>query len=224
MQRKTKSVLYPVLKYASESINDEYWKTLFNDMSIGKCPKCIYISNNNILSTNKRKQFSFSIPKLEESELGTFDIFKFIDDLKISLSSNTSLLSNIDNDKRKEMLSQKTNEIKNIESWNAVKKKNIKEQLFINYVFKMKKEYGLDWNSTKYLYQLINNAFLMKTHTSVDVEYQDGEILEIEDIEYDDDLNIFINRREYDEDEIIENNDQYLFYHWDKYVNNINKN
>ena len=224
MQRKPKSTLYPVLKYASDNIEDEYWKTLFTDMSIGKCPKCIYISNNNILSTNKRKQFSFTIPKLEESELGTFDILKFIDELKHSLSSNTSLLSIIDNDKRKEMLGQKTNEIKNIDSWNAVKKKNIKEQLFINYVVKMKNEYGLDWNSAKYLYQLINNAFLMKTHTSADVEYNDGEIIEIEDIEYDEDLNTFINRREYDEEEENIDNTQYLFYHWDKYVNNINKN
>jgi len=215
----SKSVAFPILKYASEYMTDDYWKTLFEILSVGKCPaKCIYISGSNILSTNKKKQFSFTIPSYPEP-IPKAKVIEFSDEFKKFLVVNTNLFSKDDNDKRKENLN-KTYDLKHIEKWSDISKKNIKTQLKLNYIIECKDKYKLKNSSTKDLYILINTAFdNLKTHTSADIKIKSGKITEIKDIVYDNKIKKFINLRDNNsEDEDVEEDDQlFLFYQWDRY-------
>lgn len=58
--RGKKELHYPIFHECSELVSDEYWKSLFDDLGYGKYPKGLYISNNTICSTNKRKAFTYS--------------------------------------------------------------------------------------------------------------------------------------------------------------------
>jgi len=209
------SLVFPILKSSSEYIEDIYWKSIFNDISIGKCPKCIYINGQNILSTNKKKQFSFVIPT-EVKDLQTF-----ANEFKNFLITNTNLLSKNDNEKRKEILN-KSIDLQNMKKWSDIKKKNIKTQLLINYVLDCKIKYKLKNNATKDLYNAINDAlYNNKTHTSNDIILKHNKIHNITDIEYNKSIKKFINLRENEKYEIQSNSNNYIFYQFDKYV--INK-
>jgi hypothetical protein len=211
------SLIFPILKSSSEYVEDVYWKNIFNDISIGKCPKCIYINGNNILSTNKKKQFSFLIP----NEADVIDLSEFANEFKNFLINNTNLLSKNDNDKRKEILN-KSIDLQNIKKWSDIKKKNIKTQLLINFVLDCKNKYKLKNSSAKNLYNLINDAlYNNKTHDSSDIILKNNKINNINDIKYDKIIKKFINLRENENYEIENQNNNYIFYQFDKYV--INK-
>jgi hypothetical protein len=226
MQNPKSQVLYPILKKATELETDEYWKPIFEQLSMGKCTnKCIYISNNNILSANKRKQFSF--PLLQDASDGNEeeDVAKFLEKIKKFLMTNTNLYSNIDNNKRKEVLNQKIDK-KSIIKWSDAKKKNIKKQLTMNFVLNMKTKYNMTMDAAKELSNIIFYAFKDKTHSSDDVNFENDEIESISDIEYDPNLKKFVNNRDLEECEekvCEENNTKYLVYYWDKHVNACNK-
>ena len=209
------NLLFPILKSSSEYIDDIYWKSIFNDISVGKCPKCIYINGHTILSTNKKKQFSFVIP----TEIKNLQ--EFAKEFKDFLINNTNLLSKSDNEKRKEILN-KSIDLQNIKKWSDIKKKNIKTQLLINYVLDCKIKYKLKNNVSKSLYNSINDAlYNNKTHSSGDIILKNNKIHNIIDIEYNKSTKKFVNLRENENYEKENNNNNYIFYQFDKYV--INK-
>ena len=265
---------FPIFQEASELETDPYWKTLFQNISVNKTPKCLYISNGIILSSNKKKQFSFIIPDVsileeeeevnvdeenkdeenaeneeddeneenaeedddederevnvdevnveEEESLRLRNTRKFIEKIKTFLMDNTNLLSNEDNEKRKEEVNIKLKNNKEIELWTENKKKNIKEQHFINYTLNMNKRYKLSLAATRELFNIIDCAFKYKTHYSSDITLSNGDIKDIKDIVYEPELKRFINLRNYEEEEE-KKHEKYLFYYWYKYVNNSNK-
>ncbi len=221
-------VLYPIFIECQQHTDDEFWKNIFDEMSTGKCPKCIYISNNTIYSTNKRKNFSYIIP----SDL---TLAKTVtSELKTLLMNNTSLCSALDIKKKKEKILLKTkNNITNTTTWAEIRKKNVKEIFIINFVIKMKEKYKMDWNKSRHLLSLIQLGFLYKYQSSKDVIFKNKQIQEIYGIEYDTKKKLFYN--DYIEHDIyndendnhikdeVENNDNYLFHYWNKYVINMSK-
>lgn len=212
------NVLYPILLECIQYTTDEFWKNLFEDLSYGKCPKSIYISNNTIYSSNKRKVFSYIIPM--DGTKHAKDVFTEIRELFIN---NTSICSHIDITKRKEKLKQKTeDEITDKTSWSDVRKKNLREIFIVKYVSRMQKKYKLTWTSARHLYSLIQLGFINKTQTSKDVNFSNKRIESIDGIEYDSIKKHFINKNletEYSkEKEEEEDSGNYLYYYWDRYV------
>ena len=156
------NVLYPIFSDCVKHTTDEFWKSFFKDLSIGKCPKSIYISNNTIYSSNKKKGFFYIIPTDNINNTKTSkEVFT---ELRELITANTSIRSSIDISKKKaELRRKKSNAITNDTTWSDIRKKNVRELLLINYAIRMKKKYKLDWDSARYLYSLIQLSHLSST-------------------------------------------------------------
>lgn len=213
-------VLYPIFLECSKYTSDEFWKNMFEHMSYGKCPSCIYISNNTIYSSNKKKSFSFIIP----SDKPVGEVFTELKDL---LMKNTSLCSVADTKAKREKIRTKVNkdEITDETSWTEIRKKNLKEIFIIKFVIRMKSKHKLTWDVARELYSIIQIGFLTKTQTSKDVNFSSKRIQSIDGIEYDGEgrfINEFAdNDVPKEKDDSDDNN--YLYYYWDKYVSQIFK-
>lgn len=211
---------YPIFSKCKEYTRDEFWITIFEELSQGKTPKVIYISGDVIYSSNKRKNFSYPIP--QENEKSPEEVFR---ELKELLINNTSLYSSIDLEQKKKKLIPHylSNEINDDTTWNEIKKKNLREVFIIKYVIRMKIKHNLTWNSARLLYSTIQLSLECKTHTSKDIIFHKKEIEKIIDIEYDKGKKCFVNNREYEESNEEETNKKYLYLFWDKYVSNFVK-
>lgn len=216
-------VAYPILLECSKFFIDEFWKNLFEEMSCGKCPKSFYISNNTIYSSNKRKYFSYIIPKDRPASLVSQEI-------KELLVTNTSLCSIQDTQQRQDHLIQKfENNITDETTWSSIRKKNIRELFIVKYVIRMKELYNLNWENTRHLYTIIQLAFIFKTQSSKDVVFKNQRIESINGIVYNENKGHFTNkfaRNEISKDrEDLSDNmgDTYLYYYWDKYVITLTK-
>jgi hypothetical protein len=74
-------------------------------------------------------------------------------------------------------------DIKNQE-WSNIKKKNLKDIFFQNYLINMKKKYELRDSQIKKIHNFINLGLMLKTIKNSDIIYCNGEIQEINGISY----------------------------------------
>ena len=220
------TILYPIFSECKRYTTDDFWKNLFDDLSIGKCPKSIYISNDIIYSSNKKKGFSYIIPT--DNTKTPKEVFT---ELRELLINNTSICSSLDVSKKKEEIRKKQEEeilddISDETTWSEIRKKNTREIFIIKFVIRMKKKYKLDWCSARHLYSLIQLGFIYKTQTSKDVNFENKRIENIDGIVYDEEQKIFVNEFEKEEllvDDEKEDTDKYLYYYWDRYVSSVSR-
>lgn len=216
-------VLYPIFLDCCKYTTDEFWKNMFEHMSYGKCPSCVYISNNTIYSSNRKKAFSFMIP-LDNSKPAK-EVFSELKDL---LMKNTSLCSVADTKAKREKIKEKVDkdEVTDETSWTEIRKKNLKEIYIIKFVIRMRSKYRLEWDKTRELYSLIQIGLLTKTQTSKDVHFSMKRIQSIDGIEYDNKggfINEYADNDPPKEKEENEDPNNYLYYYWDKYVSQVSK-
>lgn len=214
-------VLYPIFLECSKCTTDEFWKNIFEHMSYGKCPSCIYISNNTIYSSNKKKPFSFII----SNDKSPTEVFYELKDL---LMKNTSLCSVSDTKDKREKIKSKTTkeEITDTTTWTEIRMKNLKDLFIIKFVIRMRSKYQLTWEAARDLYSIIQTGFLTKTQTSKDVNFSMKKIQSIDGIEYDGEgrfYNEYENNDVPKEKDEAEDNNNYLYYYWDKYVSQASK-
>lgn len=213
------NIIYPIFYECIKFTDDDFWKNIFEELSYGKCPKSIYISGNNIYSTNKRKNFSYVI---DNNNKNPEDVFNDIRDL---LMNNTSICSTKDISKKKEQIKENA-VVDNYSSWSEIKKKNIREIYIIKFVIRMKRKYDISWPAARQLYSIIQIAFLYKTQCSKDVIFTNGRIESINGIEYISETKTFINTyidndSPKDKNEVQDDGSKYLYYYWDRYVSSL---
>lgn len=217
------NILYPIFADCIRFTTDEFWKNLFEELSYGKCPKSIYISNSTIYSSNKRKGFSYIIPM--DGIKTPKEVFVEIREL---LMNNTAICSSIDVSIKKEELREKQDdEITNETTWSEIRKKNLREIFIVKYAVRMKKKHKLSWIAARHLYSLIQIGFIYKHQTSKDVNFRNRRIENIDGIEYDSELERFVNNFSENEPpkekEEFEDNENYLYYYWDRFVSSMSK-
>ena len=214
-------VMYPIFLECCNFTSDEFWKNMFEQMSYGKCPSCIYISNNTIHSSNKKKSFSFIIPTNKSPR----DVFI---ELKSLLMENTSLCSIADTKAKREKIKSKVDkdEITNETTWTEIRKKNLKDIFIMKFVLRMRSKHKLSWEATKDLFRIIKIGLYSKTQTSKDINFSMKRIQSIDGIVYDGSKE-FINEYENNdpprEREEQDDSNNYLFYYWDKYISSMSK-
>lgn len=220
--KRQKEVVYPILYECSKLQTDDFWKSLFEDLSRGKCPKGIMIYNGVISSTNKRSGFSYNVNDKTDPEETTEELINILKNSACIYSSN-------DIENKETSIQDSASEyssITNCDSFKKIKTRKMKENLIINYVFKVKESYKLNNKKTKELYDNIKGAlFDYKTHKSEDVLMKNGSIFKITDFEYDKNTKNIHNTRtnifeEKVKEEIIKD---ILGSKWEKYVNNVIK-
>lgn len=188
-KNRTADSIYPILLECGDLVQDEFWKQFYRDLAIGKGARGVYILNGIIQTSNKRGGFNYSISDKAPEVI--------IQELHHLLTTYTSICSRKDITRKKQFIKELEDELTMYDNskWTSIKRKNVRNMLLVDYAVSLKKEYNLEWTAAEKAYKIILNAFEAKTHSSKDIEYEDGKILHINDIDYDEDSKKMINAR-----------------------------
>ena len=212
-------IVYPKFLECCEFTTDNFWKYIFEDLAYGKTPYGTYITKNFLCCNYKGKDFSYKIDNKKSAETIYNDIYNI-------LYKKFGLLSENEKLRKRENFDKKEKEIKSLNnSWQMIKKKNIKNIIIENYVLNMKKKYSLDNKKTKQLLSIIIIGLILKTINSNDIEYKNNKIINIKGIHFetnsiilDNDIYNFSLNNSAD---IIEK--KIMSENWDKFINNLIK-
>jgi hypothetical protein len=175
-----KTVTFPLFQKCSEYCKDEYWKQLLRDMAIGKMPKNILViqkslvSNVNTGRVSKKSQ-SLNLEGETEEELTP----KIIDFIQVACS----IFSAIDIKKKNVLINQirKDNTENKKLKWQQIRKSHLRKMYLLDFVYKNKVQYDLNWFQARSLYKQCED-FLTCKGSSKKVDFQDGEIISIEGV------------------------------------------
>lgn len=212
MKLKQREILYPMFLECCDCCEDNYWKNIFEDLAYGTTPYGTYISKGFFCCNYKNKEFSYKIEKKDKVVL--------YEDI-CGLCKKIGLLSHNDKIQKKIDFRNIENDIKEErEKWVNIRKKNLKDFLIENYVIRMKKQYNLDVNQAKYLNYVIFLSMIFKIIGMKDIEYEDGQIVNIKGITFANKEIILENDIfEYENRKCILIDDQkFMSDTWDKYL------
>jgi hypothetical protein len=167
-------IIYPIFIECLKYTDDIFWKNIFEELSYGKCPYGIYISNNYICCNYKDKKFSY---KIDESKYSV-DIYN---ELVAILKYKFGLLSKYDKLQKNKLFLQKQDELIDTlnNNWSNIKKKNIKLILLEKFIINKSNSYNLNMSQSKELYNKILLGLLLKTITKNQIIYEHKKIKEI---------------------------------------------
>jgi len=168
-------ILYPIFLRCCAYLVDQFWVYLFEDLAYGKCPHGVIIQNGSIYSIIKNKEFSYIYENKMEQKIS--------EELCNIFSEKLNILSEKDHlFKRKFCQKYYEDLINNINSWQEIKKKKIKDLLLEQYVLLMKKRHNYSMNMVHQLYSIIFIGIQFKTIHSKNIIYRSGQIIDIEGI------------------------------------------
>ncbi len=172
-------MIYPIFIDCMRYTDDIFWKNTFEELSYGKCPYGIYISNDNICCNYKDKKFCYNIYNNNDPETIYNNIYSLFKNKFGLLSKKDKLLTN-------KMFINKQNEINDIlnNDWSNIKRKNIRLMLIEKFVIKQSEKYSLDLLQSKDLYNKIILGLLFKTIHKNSIVYEDQNIKEIKSISF----------------------------------------
>ncbi len=174
MYSRKDDILYPIFIECLEYTNDVFWKNIFEELSYGRCPYGIYISNDYICCNYKDKKFSYKI----NNSIPPETIFNELINI---LKNKFGLLSKHDKLQKNKLFLQKQNELIDTlnSDWSNIKKKNIKLILLEKYVIDKSYLFNLTLLQSKELYNKILLGLLLKTITKDQIIYENKHIKDI---------------------------------------------
>ena len=173
-----RDIIYPIFLKTIQYTEDIFWKDTFENLSYAICPSGSYISKGFLCSSVKGKEFVYKFIDKEPERIYN-DIYGLLK-LKLNIMSKNerSILL-----KEFEEVEENIRKIKTC-TWNEIKKKGTKDILLQNFLIEMKQKYELRIGQIKKLYNLINLCMILKSISTVDIEYTDGEIKNINGITF----------------------------------------
>lgn len=171
-------LIYPIFlevcKYADEDI---FWKYVFEDLAYGRAPYGTYITKNFMCCNYKGKEFSYKIEVTKQPEV-------LFDEIYNLLHTKFGLLSDKDKIKKRQIFDSVNDNKDWNNNWNSIKKKNIKNIIIENFIIKQKTKNLLSIKQARKLLSLIIIGIIFKTITSDDIDYENGQINDIEGIKF----------------------------------------
>jgi len=173
-----RDIIYPIFLKTIQYTEDIFWKDTFENLSYSICPSGSYISKGFLCSNIKGKEFVYKFIDKDPERIYE-DIYRLLKEkLNIMSKNERGILL-----KEFEEVEQSIKKIKTC-NWNEIKKKGTKDIIFQNYLISAKKKYDLNNPQIKKLYNLINLCIVLKSITNSDINYKDGEILNINGISF----------------------------------------
>ncbi len=215
-----KEIIYPIFIKCCQYTEDDFWKEIFEDLAFGKCSYGTYISKGFLSCNYKGKEFSYKIDNNKDPELLYTEVYTL-------LTKKLGVLSKKDKiQKRIEFYKTEQNIKDSRHKWVNIKKKNLKDLLIEQYVISMKKKYSLTIQQSRYLLSIIFIAIVFKVIGLKDIEYNDGQITNINGIEFTK-QQIILKRELYNiklefSQEIIMDK-RLMSENWDKYLETLKK-
>jgi hypothetical protein len=172
-----KEIVYPVFLECCQFSNDVFWENIFEDLAYGKAPYGTYISKDFLCCSYKTKEFSYKIERKDPKIL--------YDDIYELLTQKLGILSLKEKTQKKIDFHEIEKNIKQSrQDWSSIRKKNIKDYMYEQYVIDMKHKYSLSLKQCKFLLAIIMISITFKTITSKDIIYKDDKIQQITSIDF----------------------------------------
>lgn len=172
-KKNKEEIVYPIFNKLAEFTDDSVWIQAMNNASKCIFPSGISFQNNELhyKKGNRNQTLYLSTPNERLfAEVKTF----------------FNLWGGISSDRDK--LQQNQNQIKEqqqmYQRWGQIKKKNIKNDLIIKYIYKLVQTLKLNEAEKRQLESVINGGFLSKTIKSNDIVMLNGEIDNIRNLHY----------------------------------------
>lgn len=172
-----RTLVYPCFLTCAECTDDEYWKNVFEDLAFSITPHGVYISKDYIISHIKSKEFVYKINTDADPDTLFADIYGLF-------SEKLGIKSNQETEECRNTILEDTNELV-FDSWNSIKRKSVRDSVILNYVAKKSTEYKLSIRKTRELLNAINLNILLKFVSNRQVQYENGDIVDIEGFTYD---------------------------------------
>lgn len=177
--RGKKELIHPIFLECRDRCDNEFWKSLYEDMAYGKYPKQMYINQyQQIHSTNRALGFQYSFKDKTVDEM--------VHDIQELLLSHTNIISNEEiNLKKSSMLPFKKDQWSH---WKDIKKKYVKDILLMDYCIDIKRQVHFSSGEISYLYDLLNYFI---THGQIsEIIMENSKIKSIEGVEIRNDSNL----------------------------------
>ena len=172
---------YPIFEACCRYTKDDFWIQIFRDMSKGKMPYGIHISDGHSLTTHyKNKNFSYTYENLPPDVIFT--------ELKELLVDKFGLRSDLDNKEYQIRLSDNLTDITSNRDkcWKSIKRCSIQQMLVIKYILRMASIHNLDHITQKNLLTDLTIHLIEKTITSEEISMKNLQIDHISCIHYED--------------------------------------
>lgn len=157
-----RDILYPCFLRVLTTIDDYYWKNIFENMAYGVCPYGTFIHQGTLYCNIKEKQISYHFASKPDADIRDTLLHYFRTKLSIgTLSEFMAVRTAMEN----------TLLLSNYTSWKDIRKKNIQTILLINYALHVGKKHNLNINQVQQLFKDICTGFTFKWIDKDDVVY-----------------------------------------------------
>ena len=175
MQRELR-IVHPIFLKCSVIVQDPVWKHIFTELAYGKSPSGTYFERDALCCRLKNKFFhyDFSEKSAEETTKEVIHIFQSklkMDNQRQSFQQYQRMLDTLSG--------------YSLRPWNELKKKNIRDVMFEQFVIDKKQEMGFTWKQTQRLLCMLRLALHFKVITVKDISFDEerGLISDISGIE-----------------------------------------
>ena len=185
--KKQKQIIHPIFSECAGYTLDPYWQQILNECATGKFPrgvslradgKVMYIMDGG------------SVPKtVIISKYSPEELFPLLKDL---FSECLGFRSNKDNRHDAKEIAKMEQSLRETYSsdWKTISRRK-NDTLIHNFVLNLKEEHDLSESETKKLLSIIKLGFSFNSIKTVDVDYQDGQIISISSLLFDEDTRTF---------------------------------
>lgn len=180
-QRMSVITIHPIFLECKNYTLDPYWKEKFDNFSRNKFPPGVrYDSNhqNLILKLDGKKTEIIALPI--EDPAYTFQIMMKILQQRLNMRSNRDIT--LQKEEMDEFCTQNACEMDC--EWKKIKPKNLKEQLIMDYIAKLKEKYDLNNKEVKHVASVIQLGFYFRSLSQEDVEFSNGVITNIANLKF----------------------------------------
>ncbi len=176
-----KEIVYPIFLECAGCTEDQFWRSVFEEMAYEKTPYGCYITKGFLNCSFKGKEFSYRIPEHGDPQKVYEDVIALVRD-RLGVHSSSDRLRKIQDFAKME---EEIKELKN-NRWTSIKKKTSKDFIIENFVIEMKAKYNLPDVKAKQLLGTILTGMIFKTYSPKDIIYENGKIVGIDGIEFTD--------------------------------------
>jgi len=173
VMEKHRATIYPKFLECAEYTFDPFWQTLFHELAAGRCPRgCKLVRNQLYFHSSPRGVTSVELPQ-DPRELFLFTIDFFRERFRL-VSKRDKKRVELDMDKARQEL-EDTYRL----PWGQIKKKNVRTELFTEFLIQLGHKYQMSNNQLTQLENELQLAFERHVLLSSDVDYRNGRIYKI---------------------------------------------
>lgn len=165
-----KQLIYPIFLKIASTMNDTFWKYIYEDMAYGKCPFGIFLDQSYLCCFIKGKEFSF---KMDENNP------TLQDDIHHMMKQKAEILSEKEKIQKKDEILSKQKKLQN-----AITKKCSRDNLLQEYILKNAKTHEISIDVCHRVINFIFVGFLLKLLDIRDITLQENTIEKIKGIEF----------------------------------------